>query len=168
MERQLLSFLNFELDITDADIMREFAPFLMSPQRIMFPYQQYQPLQPPPIFYHNLYNVPTYTSPRSIRKQHQVRQQRSQPTLRPRGNIAVSPVKPSVSLTPSHQYYPQQPQNAQNIPSLMALASPPETPLEMKHPLTNVHTSKIPKSSHFYSTKIFNKLIRRKGSAQEL
>lgn len=162
MERQLLSFLNFELNITEGEMLREFSPFLMSPQRMMYPYQQYQPLQPPPIFYHNLYSVPTYPSPTSIRKQHQLRQQRSQPTLRPRGNISVSPVKPSLSLTPSHHYHPQQ---SQNIPSLMALASPPETPLDLKHPAA---ASKIPKSSHFYSSRIFNKLIKRKGSAQEL
>ncbi|TIB71443.1 hypothetical protein E3Q22_00838 [Wallemia mellicola] len=146
MERQLLGFLNFELDISEADIMREFKPFMVPSQRMIYPYQQYQPLPPPTIFYQNL--LPNYARP----QQQQLRTQRSQPTLRQRGNISISPVKPSIATYKS-----------QNIPTLLSLASPPETPLDFKSPST-----KIPKTSHFYSAKFFNRLIRRKGSAQEL
>ncbi|TIA72851.1 hypothetical protein E3P91_01744 [Wallemia ichthyophaga] len=196
MERQLLSFLNFELNITHQDIVREFGPLIRAPPvnmagmagmapispisqmpqmpaQMMLPYQQYQPLQPPPMFYHNLHNIPAYPSPSAIRKHHQLRQQRSQPTLRPRGNISLSPLNQQQTYNSqqqqhsyhTHSNHPHHPLQTQNIPSLMALASPPETPLELKHPAV---ASKITKSSHFYNNRIFNKLIRRKGSAQEI
>ena len=170
MERQLLSFLNFDLDISENEIYREFSPFFNNNK--FNPLYTFQPMPTTPIFYHNLYNVNVNKHMRSSQHHQHLRMQRSHPTLRTRQQLEISPVKPTISITPSHHsmkhfqysnHHQPQYQNQNYMPSLLALASPPPTPQDYKSP-----PSKLPKSSHFVSSKIFSKLIRRKPSTQDM